>query len=162
MSLCKSFGKDKVIFVTAEDHATPSTVELPEPEASPGLILENGDINWNCPCLGGMATGPCGVEFREAFSCFHYSEAQPKGSDCYDAFKTMQDCMANYPGVYKQNLQDEEDGGMDLGAVLDEDEEDPDKQTLKQDAEESANVSSTAGGHASSGAGSSTAVAQKS
>lgn len=155
MSLCKSFGKDKVIFATAEDHATPSTVELPEPESSPGLILENGDINWNCPCLGGMATGPCGVDFREAFSCFHYSEAQPKGSDCYDAFKTMQDCMANYPGVYKQNLQDDEDGGsgMDLGAVLDEEEEDPDKQTLKpEDASESSSAA---------GAGSSTAVAQK-
>lgn len=72
MSVCKSFGKDKVMFVTAEDHVAPSTVELPEPESSPGLILENGDINWNCPCLGGMATGPCGVDFREAFSCFHY------------------------------------------------------------------------------------------
>ncbi|XP_062537840.1 mitochondrial intermembrane space import and assembly protein 40-B [Armigeres subalbatus] len=159
MSLCKSFGKDKVIFVTAEDHATPSTVVLPEPEASPGLILDNGDINWNCPCLGGMATGPCGVEFREAFSCFHYSEAQPKGSDCYDAFKTMQDCMANYPGVYKQNLQDDEDGGtgMDLGAMLDEDEEDPDEQTLKQ---EDAHVS-TEVEHSKPGAGSPTTVAQK-
>lgn len=123
MSLCKSFGKDKVIFATAEDHATPSTIELPESEPSPGLILENGEINWGCPCLGGMATGPCGVEFREAFSCFHYSEAQPKGSNCYDAFKTMQDCMANYPGVYKQNLHeddDEEGGGMGLGAMVEE------------------------------------------
>lgn len=72
MSLCKSYGKDKVIFATAEDHATPSKVELPESEPRPGLILENGDINWNCPCLGGMAIGPCGNEFREAFSCFHY------------------------------------------------------------------------------------------
>lgn len=50
----------------------PSTVELPETERAPGLILPSGEINWNCPCLGGMATGPCGVEFREAFSCFHY------------------------------------------------------------------------------------------
>lgn len=72
MSYCKDFGKDKVIFATKEDHAIPSSVELPQSEASPGLILANGDINWNCPCLGGMATGPCGVEFREAFSCFHY------------------------------------------------------------------------------------------
>ena len=37
-----------------------------------GLILSNGDINWECPCLGGMATGPCGNQFREAFSCFHF------------------------------------------------------------------------------------------
>lgn len=125
MSICKSYGKDKVIFATKEDHATPSTIELPESESASGLILENGDINWSCPCLGGMATGPCGVEFRDAFSCFHYSEAQPKGSDCYEAFKTMQDCMANYPGVYKQNSHedDEAEDGLDLGTMLDEEKE---------------------------------------
>lgn len=89
MSVCKDFGKDKVMFVTKEDHSTPSTVQviksihfvntvtnrfdqLTPSEPAPGLILDSGDINWNCPCLGGMATGPCGVEFRDAFSCFHY------------------------------------------------------------------------------------------
>ncbi|XP_055642914.1 mitochondrial intermembrane space import and assembly protein 40-B [Toxorhynchites rutilus septentrionalis] len=157
MSFCKSFGKDKVIFATKEDHATPSTIELPETEASPGLILESGEINWSCPCLGGMATGPCGVEFREAFSCFHFSEAQPKGSDCYDAFKIMQDCMANYPGVYKQTQPEDDDdegggGGLDLGALVDE-AEDPEKESLKED--EPSNQSEIAG------AGTSATVAQK-
>lgn len=90
MSYGKTFGKDRVMFVTKEDHSEKSKIVLPEIESPPGLLLPTGDINWNCPCLGGMATGPCGVEFREAFSCFHYSEADPKGSDCYDAFKTMQ------------------------------------------------------------------------
>lgn len=93
-------GKDTIIFASKEDHASPSKIELPEPEPSPGLILANGEINWNCPCLGGMATGPCGLEFRDAFSCFHYSTADPKGSDCYDAFKTMQSCMSEYPALY--------------------------------------------------------------
>ena len=37
-----------------------------------GPILPNGEINWDCPCLGGAASGPCGTEFRQAFSCFHY------------------------------------------------------------------------------------------
>lgn len=86
MSHCRRLGpngKDVVIFATAEDHKVPSTVKLPEPEPQPGLILPNGEINWNCPCLGGMATGPCGVEFRNAFSCFHYSEAEPKGEKFY-------------------------------------------------------------------------------
>lgn len=78
------------MFVTKEDHAEKSKIQLPESEPQPGLLLPSGEINWNCPCLGGMATGPCGVEFRDAFSCFHYSEAEPKGSDCYDDFKTMQ------------------------------------------------------------------------
>ncbi|XP_063706250.1 mitochondrial intermembrane space import and assembly protein 40 [Culicoides brevitarsis] len=109
MSSCKSFGKDKVVFATKEDHAQHSTVELPQSEPSPGLLLPNGDINWNCPCLGGMATGPCGVEFRDAFSCFHYSEAEPKGSECFDHFQTMQDCFAKYPTVYNQNLDDNDE-----------------------------------------------------
>lgn len=90
MSYCKSYGKDQVVFATKEEHAEPSKITLPESEPAPGLLLPSGEINWNCPCLGGMATGPCGVEFREAFSCFHYSDAEPKGSDCYDTFKTMQ------------------------------------------------------------------------
>lgn len=83
MSYCKKIGpnnKDLVIFATKEDHQVPSKVVLPELEPQPGLILPNGDINWNCPCLGGMATGPCGIEFRNAFSCFHYSTAEPKGN----------------------------------------------------------------------------------
>lgn len=64
------------------------------------LILPNGDINWSCPCLGGMATGPCGAPFREAFSCFHFSKEETKGADCYEKFKGMQECMLQYPNVY--------------------------------------------------------------
>ena len=54
---------------------------------------ETGEINWDCPCLGGMAHGPCGEEFREAFSCFVYSEEEPKGMDCIDKFK----CVPFFP-----------------------------------------------------------------
>lgn len=67
---------------------------------SAGLVLPNGEINWACPCLGGMATGPCGVEFREAFTCFHHSKADPKGSDCLEIFRAMSTCMSYFPGVY--------------------------------------------------------------
>lgn len=48
---------------------------------------ETGEINWDCPCLGGMAHGPCGEEFKSAFSCFVYSKEEPKGMDCIDKFK---------------------------------------------------------------------------
>ena len=48
---------------------------------------ETGEINWDCPCLGGMATGPCGDEFKAAFSCFVFSKEEPKGMDCIDKFK---------------------------------------------------------------------------
>lgn len=124
MSETLTFGKHKVIFATEEDHATQSKVELPPPEPSSGLLTPSGDINWNCPCLGGMATGPCGVDFREAFSCFHYSTADPKGSDCYEQFKTMQDCFTEYPEVYnKHDGDDDADGMPDLNSL----EEDGDK-----------------------------------
>lgn len=48
---------------------------------------ETGEINWDCPCLGGMAHGPCGDEFKEAFSCFIYSKEEPKGVECIEKFK---------------------------------------------------------------------------
>jgi intermembrane space import and assembly protein 40 len=48
---------------------------------------ETGEINWDCPCLGGMASGPCGDEFKAAFSCFVFSKEEPKGMDCIDNFK---------------------------------------------------------------------------
>jgi mitochondrial intermembrane space import and assembly protein 40 len=59
-----------------------------------------GKINWDCPCLGGMAYGPCGMQFREAFSCFVFSEQEPKGIDCVEKFKAMQDCFRENPDVY--------------------------------------------------------------
>lgn len=51
---------------------------------------ETGEINWDCPCLGGMAHGPCGEEFKAAFSCFVYSKEEPKGMDCIDRFKWVE------------------------------------------------------------------------
>ena len=51
-------------------------------------------------CLGGMADGPCGEDFKAAFSCFIYSEAEPKGVDCVEKFKGMQDCFRLHPEIY--------------------------------------------------------------
>lgn len=48
---------------------------------------ETGEINFDCPCLGGMAHGPCGEEFKAAFSCFVYSDQEPKGIECVDKFQ---------------------------------------------------------------------------
>ncbi|CAG2165001.1 unnamed protein product [Oppiella nova] len=112
MSYCQQIGKDRIIFATKEDHSTPSTVELgdePRDASMRGLILEDGSINWNCPCLGGMASGPCGYQFREAFSCFHYSEAETKGSECIEKFAQMQDCMTQYPNLYPNNSSTADD-----------------------------------------------------
>ncbi|XP_037635085.1 mitochondrial intermembrane space import and assembly protein 40 [Sebastes umbrosus] len=108
MSYCRQEGKDRIIFVTKEDHEAPSNAELiaddpNDPYEEQGLILPNGDVNWNCPCLGGMASGPCGSQFKEAFSCFHYSKEEVKGSECIDHFRNMQECMQKYPELYPQD-----------------------------------------------------------
>lgn len=124
MSYCKKEGKDKILFVTKEDHEAPIKIALKEDdEESPGIILPNGEINWNCPCLGGMATGPCGVEFREAFSCFQYSTVTPKGSDCFDQFHVMQQCMMKYPNLYPHADPLEDDENDDLNGVMTDDSE---------------------------------------
>ena len=55
---------------------------------------------------------PCGKEFRSSFSCFMKSEAEPKGMDCLEAFKAMQQCFEEHPEVYKDmtdNVEEEEE-----------------------------------------------------
>lgn len=83
---------------------------------------ETGEINWDCPCLGGMAHGPCGEEFKEAFSCFVYSETEPKGMDCIKKFEAMRTCFKQHPEHYKEELADDDeevpsvDGGSEVAA----------------------------------------------
>lgn len=76
-------------------------------QSQPGATAfnpETGEINWDCPCLGGMAHGPCGMQFREAFSCFVFSEQEPKGIDCVEKFKAMQDCFREHPDIYAEGM----------------------------------------------------------
>lgn len=69
--------------------------ELEDDAASQGAFNpETGEINWDCPCLGGMAHGPCGEEFKAAFSCFVYSNEEPKGVDCIEKFKLVDFAVA--------------------------------------------------------------------
>ncbi|OCK84291.1 mitochondrial intermembrane space import and assembly protein 40 [Lepidopterella palustris CBS 459.81] len=91
--------------------AAPGSVEELEEEADQqgAFNPETGEINWDCPCLGGMAHGPCGEEFKAAFSCFVYSTEEPKGMDCIDKFKGMQDCFRLHPDIYGGELEDEDD-----------------------------------------------------
>ncbi|KAI1128994.1 hypothetical protein F5Y10DRAFT_239300, partial [Nemania abortiva] len=82
---------------------------------------ETGEINWDCPCLGGMAHGPCGEEFKAAFSCFVYSKEEPKGMDCIDKFQHMQDCFRLHPEVYGDELADDEEAAPAADGVATED-----------------------------------------
>ncbi|OCH89007.1 hypothetical protein OBBRIDRAFT_794674 [Obba rivulosa] len=94
-----------------------------EEEGSGGAFNpETGEINWDCPCLGGMAHGPCGPQFREAFSCFVFSEAEPKGIECVEKFKAMQDCFRQHPDIYGEDIMadDDDEPGAAPGAVVEE------------------------------------------
>ncbi|KPI34849.1 Mitochondrial intermembrane space import and assembly protein 40 [Cyphellophora attinorum] len=91
--------------------------ELEEEAAGEGAFNpETGEINWDCPCLGGMAHGPCGPQFREAFSCFVYSTEEPKGMDCIEKFQGMRDCFQEHPDVYKDELMEDEELDRELEA----------------------------------------------
>ncbi|KAG6286186.1 hypothetical protein E4U46_005138 [Claviceps purpurea] len=93
------------------DAATASPEEDQEEDAPREAAFnpETGEINWDCPCLGGMAHGPCGEEFKAAFSCFVYSTDEPKGMDCIDKFQGMQECFRKYPDHYGAELTDDDD-----------------------------------------------------
>ncbi|GAA6053980.1 hypothetical protein JCM3770_002402 [Rhodotorula araucariae] len=105
---------------SAVDEPAPATAASAADPASQQAAFnpETGEINWDCPCLGGMADGPCGEEFKAAFSCFVYSEAEPKGIDCVEKFRGMQECFRKHPDVYGDEAEDlaaeDEDEGFDL------------------------------------------------
>lgn len=91
--------------------------ELEEEAAGEGAFNpETGEINWDCPCLGGMAHGPCGPQFREAFSCFVFSKEEPKGMDCIEKFQGMRDCFQEHPDVYAAELMEDEELDRELEA----------------------------------------------
>lgn len=92
---------DESVSTTMEDIAE-------EAEEESAFDERTGEINWDCPCLGGMADGPCGEQFKQAFSCFVFSEAEPKGIDCVDKFKLMQDCFREHPEVYADEIAADE------------------------------------------------------
>lgn len=93
---------DAVTEPTAIADAVADSEDSEEDDGSSGGAFNpvTGEINWDCPCLGGMAHGVCGPQFREAFSCFVHSEDEPKGIDCVGKFKNMQDCFREHPDLY--------------------------------------------------------------
>lgn len=101
----KSASSDKGL--EAEKPEQPEQPEQEEGQAA--YNPETGEINWDCPCLGGMAHGPCGEEFKEAFSCFVYSETEPKGMDCIKKFEAMRTCFKQHPEHYKEELYEDDE-----------------------------------------------------
>lgn len=88
-SISANREKPSVATAPSPESTEPETLEEREQQAAQegAFNEETGEINWDCPCLGGMAHGPCGEQFRGAFGCFVFSNAEPKGMDCIDNFK---------------------------------------------------------------------------
>ncbi|KAG7440010.1 uncharacterized protein BT62DRAFT_983260 [Guyanagaster necrorhizus] len=111
--------------VIQENTKKPSTTtsEEPQSESSGGsggaYNPETGEINWDCPCLGGMAHGPCGQEFRVAFSCFVHSEDEPKGINCVEKFQAMQTCFRAHPDVYGPDIMEDDEDETPASASAD-------------------------------------------
>ncbi|KTW31363.1 hypothetical protein T552_00008 [Pneumocystis carinii B80] len=72
---------------------------------------ETGEINWKDYKRANsiVAHGPCGKEFKDAFSCFVYSKEEPKGMECIEKFQTMQECFKKYPEIYNNEINNEDD-----------------------------------------------------
>ncbi|KAK9446705.1 uncharacterized protein V1518DRAFT_423341 [Limtongia smithiae] len=96
---------DAVAEAVAEDASKELAREETEAANQGAFNPVTGEINWDCPCLGGMAYGPCGAEFKAAFSCFVFSEAEPKGVNCIPLFEVMQGCFRKYPETYADDLR---------------------------------------------------------
>lgn len=103
----ESDSVETIAAVVSEDPGASAGSEEEE-EDQGAYDPKTGTINWDCPCLGGMAHGPCGEHFKAAFSCFIYSEGEPKGIECVDKFKAMQDCFRAHPEVYSEELEMDE------------------------------------------------------
>lgn len=89
-------------------------------EPSSAVNPETGEINWDCPCLKSALEPPCGHTFKAAFACFVASKTEPKGIDCHELFKAMQECFQAHPEKYGSILNDEEDDeeSSDLGTEM--------------------------------------------
>ncbi|KAF2736732.1 hypothetical protein EJ04DRAFT_412986, partial [Polyplosphaeria fusca] len=107
----KAVKEEKVTTTADQETVAPGSPQALEDEAGQqgAFNPETGEINWDCPCLGGMADGPCGEEFKAAFSCFVFSEEDPKGMDCIDKFKGMQTCFRQYPEIYGGELDPDDE-----------------------------------------------------
>ena len=88
--------------------------------------MPNGEINWDCPCLGNLPNGPCGPAFREAFSCWaeNKNDQEAFASKCFENFTEWELCLSEHRDIYKSEKRDEEEENKDSSeksrAVLDD------------------------------------------
>eukprot|EP00054_Salpingoeca_dolichothecata_P036460 m.7537 g.7537 ORF g.7537 m.7537 type:complete len:142 (-) comp6741_c0_seq1:9-434(-) len=128
-------AKDTVVFV--DDEESESVVEEIDPmdNSMDQAVGPDGEIDWDCPCLNGMTKGPCGEVFKAAFSCFVYSKADPKGSDCLEQFGGMHECMMKNAEFYDTSDDDEQgdDNGDETSSDKANSQEQPSSETSSKE-----------------------------
>lgn len=62
-----------------------------------------------CPCIAHLRSGPCGVQFSDAFVCFLKSTAEEKGSDCVNPFVALQNCIKANPDAFSNDVLEEDE-----------------------------------------------------
>ncbi|PIN02988.1 hypothetical protein CDL12_24488 [Handroanthus impetiginosus] len=62
-----------------------------------------------CPCIAHLRSGPCGVQFSDAFVCFLKSTAEEKGSDCVNPFVALQNCIKANSDAFSKDVLEEDD-----------------------------------------------------
>ncbi|XP_048771108.1 mitochondrial intermembrane space import and assembly protein 40-like [Ostrea edulis] len=137
MSYCReegNDGKDRIVFVTKEEITAPSEaiIALDEEEIHDGpigFVQPNGELNFGCPCVGGLHAGPCGYEMREFLSCNFYNSKDnndPRGQNCDDKLETMMTCIQKHADYYKEKMsgdpEDEEEDPFAINENEDDDE----------------------------------------
>lgn len=99
--------------------------QYPEPEEEPeedrrGIVgpvnYDTKEIDWECPCLEHAIKGPCGEEFKAAFTCFSFSEAEPRGVDCIPLFTAMQRCQMDNQDYYQTRMEENEQEAVRMTA----------------------------------------------
>lgn len=121
-SIIEPFESLKDNNITKEVTENPETlIEDPKPLNEEQIIYnpDTGEINWDSPSLRGLAQGPCGEEFKVAFSCFVYSEREPRKGQCINQFQGMQSCFQRHPDYY---LNNEEGQSLKASPEVNEDE----------------------------------------
>ena len=103
------------------------------PKTSQYFVLSNVNLNSNCyvtnqpkSIISFSVINNVVLFLRAAFSCFHHSSAEPKGSDCIEKFADMQICMQQYPELYDKKEIDKDS--------LDSEESSPEKSSEESTA----------------------------
>ncbi|CAL8995415.1 unnamed protein product [Prunus brigantina] len=62
-----------------------------------------------CPCIADLRSGPCGLQFSEAFVCYLKSTVEEKGSDCVHPFVVLQKCIKANPHAFSKDVLEEDE-----------------------------------------------------